>query len=247
MSGFVVAVRYLTIVPVPGAAQAPVQALGHAAAWFPVVGALLGVVVAMGERVASAALPPMLAALLTLTSWKLLTGGLHLDGVADCLDGLAGRDREHRLAIMRDTRIGTFGAVGLVLVLGLELAAIAELPPGLRSGALVAAPAVARAAPALLGRLYRAARQEGLGAAFGTGLGRSRALLAGAVGVGVAAAALGAAGVVAAAAALLVAAGLGRLMAGRLGGITGDVHGAAIEAAELAVLVTVAAWAHARP
>lgn len=239
--------RYLTIVPVPGAAPAPVPALGHAVAWFPVVGALLGVMVAVAERVASALCPPLLAALLTLTLWKLLTGGLHLDGVADCLDGLAGRDRAHRLAIMQDSRIGTFGAVGLVFVLMLQLVAIVELPPALRSGALVAAPAVARAAPGLLGRLYRAARPEGLGAAFGTGLGRGGMLLAGAVGVSVAAAALGAAGVVAAAAALLVAAGLGRFMTGRLGGITGDVHGAGVEAAELAVLVTVAAWAHARP
>ena len=123
------AVQYLTIVPVPGRAGAPAARLGRAVVWFPVVGALLGVVVALGERLASAVFPSLLAALLTLTAWKLVTGGLHLDGLADCLDGLVGRDREHRLAIMRDSRIGTFGAVGLVFVLMLELVAIAEIPP----------------------------------------------------------------------------------------------------------------------
>ena len=73
--------------------------------------------------------PGLLGALLTVTAWKLLTGGLHLDGLADCLDGLVGRDREHRLAIMRDSRIGTFGAVGLILFLMLEIVTVAELGP----------------------------------------------------------------------------------------------------------------------
>lgn len=247
MSGFAAAARYLTIVPVPGTPHAPVQALGASVGWFPVVGALLGVAVAAAERLASAVVPPLLAAGLTLTLWKLLTGGLHLDGVADCLDGLLGRDPEHRLTIMRDSRIGTFGAVGLVVVLLLALVAIAELPPALRSGALVAAPAVGRVAPALLAWLYPSARGEGLGHAFHAGLRPGGALAAVAVGIGVAGATLGAAGVVAAVSALGLAAGLGWFMTGRLGGITGDVHGAGVETAELAVLVTVVAWAHARP
>lgn len=247
MSGLAAAARYLTIVPVPGGGASPIQALGGSVGWFPVVGALLGVVVAAGDRVASAVFPPLPAALLALALWKLLTGGLHLDGLADCLDGLAGRDREHRLAIMRDSRIGTFGVAGLVFALVLALLAIAELPPGVRSGTLVAAPAVARVAPGLLGRLYPAARAEGLGAAFRACLRPGRVALAAAVGVGVAGLALGGAGVAAAAAALVVAAGVGRLMARRLGGITGDVHGAAVEAAELVVLLTVVAWTHGRP
>lgn len=237
----------MTIVPGPTAPAVSLQALGGAVGWFPVVGALLGLAVAAGERLASALLPPLLTAAVALTLWKALTGGLHLDGLADCLDGLTGRDREHRLAIMRDSRIGTFGALGLVLVLLLQLAAIAELPAALRSGALVAAPAVARVAPGLLGRLFPAARAEGMGVAFHAGLGRAGVLIAVAVGLGVAGVALGPVGLVAAAAALAVAAALGRLMTRRLGGITGDVHGAAVEAAELAVLLTIAAWAHGRP
>src|SRR5206468_3533957 len=113
----------------------------------------------------------LLAGLLTVTAWKLLTGGLHLDGLADCLDGLGGRDAEHRLAIMRDSRIGAFGALGLILLLLLEIAAVTEMPPGVRTGALLVVPAVARATPALLARLFSPAKQEGLGAAFGAGVG----------------------------------------------------------------------------
>src|SRR5436309_1201627 len=108
------------------------QSLGRAAGWFPVVGLGLGLVLVGVERVTSVLFPSLLAALLTVTAWKVLTGGLHLDGLADCLDGLVGRDAEHRLSIMRDSRIGAFGAIGLILFLLLEIAAVAELPAGLR-------------------------------------------------------------------------------------------------------------------
>jgi cobalamin synthase len=128
-----------------------------------------------------------------------------------------------------------------------QLAAIAELPATLRPAALIVAPAVARAAPGLLGRLFPPARSEGLGATFGAGLGRGGALAGVGLAVGTAALVLGSGGVVAAGVALALALALGAFMTGRLGGVTGDVHGAGVEVAELAVLATVAAWAHARP
>src|SRR5207244_542235 len=136
------------------AAPRGADSLGRSAGWFPVVGVVLGAALAAGDRGLSWLFPPILAALLTLTAWKLLTGGLHLDGLADCLDGLMGRDREHRLSIMRDSRIGVFGAVGLILILLLELTALAGLPAGLRWRGLVAAPAVGPAAPPLPARAF---------------------------------------------------------------------------------------------
>jgi adenosylcobinamide-GDP ribazoletransferase len=164
VSGLLAAARFLTIVPFPGRGHARVEALGRSAAWFPVVGAGLGIVLAGAERVASWLFPPLLAALLTVTLWKVLTGGLHLDGLADCLDGMAGRDRAHRLAIMRDSRIGAFGAIGLILFLMLEIAALGALTPAVRGAALLAAPVIGRATPALLARLFRTARADGQGA-----------------------------------------------------------------------------------
>lgn len=246
MFGLVVAARYLTIVPIPGRPHGSGGELGAAAPWFPVVGLGIGVLLMLTEKVTTLLFPTLLAALLTVTVWKVVTGGLHLDGLADCLDGLVGRDPEHRLAIMRDSRIGAFGALGLIFFLLLELAAVAELPPDRRWRVLLAAPAIARAMPPLVARAFPAARPHGHGAGFRAGLRVRSAVLALVLAAAVAFAALGLVAAVALAAAVVSALAVGRFMAGRLGGVSGDVLGASVEVAELAVLLTVSAWAHAR-
>jgi adenosylcobinamide-GDP ribazoletransferase len=247
VSGLVLAARYLTIVPVPGREDHGSGALGRAALWFPVVGLGLGGALAAGERVVAAVFPPLLGALLVVTAWKLASGGLHLDGLADCFDGLVGRDAEHRLAIMRDSRIGAFGALGLILFLLLEIAAVAELGPSLRWRALLAAPVVARAMPPLLACCFRGARADGHDAVFRAGVSGTAALGALVLALAVAAIVLGTTGVVVAALATAAALAVGAFMSRRLGGITGDVHGAAVETAELVVLVALTAWTHNRP
>jgi adenosylcobinamide-GDP ribazoletransferase len=246
VSGLFVAARYLTIIPVPGGGHASLEALGRSAAWFPVVGMGLGLLLVLADRLTSWLFSPLLAALLTVTAWKLVTGGVHLDGLADCLDGLVGRDPEHRLAIMRDSRIGAFGAVGLILFLMLEIVALAELVPPARGSALFAAPVMSRATPAVLAALFRAARPDGHGAAFQAGV-RPAAIAIGLV-IAVAASifALGGLGVAAGAVGLVAAVGLAFFLAGRLDGVTGDVLGAAVEISELAVLLTVSAWTYPR-
>jgi adenosylcobinamide-GDP ribazoletransferase len=246
VSGLVAAARYLTIVPLPGRPHGGGEELGAAAPWFPVVGLGIGVILVVTEQITVRLFPALIAALLTVTVWKLLTGGLHLDGLADCLDGLVGRDPEHRLAIMRDSRIGAFGALGLILFLLLEVAAVAELPQALRWRVLVAAPAIARAMPPLIARAFPAARPHGHGAGFRVGLRVRSAALALMIAAALAFLALGVVAAVALPAALVAALAVGRFMAGRLGGVTGDVLGASVEVAELAVLLTVSAWTHAR-
>lgn len=246
MSGLLVAARYLTIVPVPGRHGGSLERLGRAAVWFPVVGLGIGVALVVVEHVAVRLFPPFLAALLVVTAWKIASGGLHLDGLADCFDGLMGRDPTHRLAIMRDSRIGAFGAIGLILFLLLEITAFAELPAATRWRALLAAPAIGRAMPVLVARLFGAARPDGHGAAFHAGLGRWPAPVVLLIAVVVAALALGPAGLAAVAVAALVTVAFGAFMRARLGGVTGDVLGAVIEAAELTVLLTASAWAHVR-
>ena len=246
MSRALLAVRYLTILPLSRRSHAGLEDLGRAAPWFPVVGAALGLVLAAVDALTVRVFPPLLAALLTVTVWKLLTGGLHLDGLADCLDGLAGRDPAERRAIMSDSRIGAFGAIGLIFFLMLESAAVSELPHGARWRALVAAPGIARATPALLGRLFRSARAGGQGALFSAGLGRAAAPAALGVALAVAVAVLGWLGAVAFAVGVASAMAIGTLLARRLDGVTGDVLGAGVELAELAVLLTVSAWTHAR-
>jgi adenosylcobinamide-GDP ribazoletransferase len=244
--GLLVATRYLTIVPVPGSSPAGLESVGRAAAWFPVVGLLIGVLLVVVDRGSAWLFPQLLASLVVVTAWKLLTGGLHLDGLADCLDGLVGHDPAHRLAIMRDSRIGAFGAIGLILFLLLEIAALAEIGRAERWRALVAAPVIGRAVPPLLGRLFPPARSDGQGAAFRGALTRTAAPIGLALAALVTVLALGAPGIVALLVALVATCGLAGFLVTRLGGITGDVLGTAVEIAELAVLLTVAAWVHAR-
>jgi adenosylcobinamide-GDP ribazoletransferase len=242
VSGLALAIRYLTILPLPGGDHHPADALGRASAWFPLVGAGLGGLLVLADHLTTRVFPPWVSAALTVVVWKVASGGLHLDGLADCLDGLAGRDREHRLAIMRDSRIGTFGAAGLVLFLVLEVVALAEVPPPVRWRALLAAATIARAMPPLLARLFRPARLEGQGAAFAAGVSAGGAALAVTAALLIAFAALGVAGVVATLLAGLVGGAGAAFLARRLGGLSGDVLGGALEVAELVVLLTVLAW-----
>jgi adenosylcobinamide-GDP ribazoletransferase len=236
-----VALRYLTIVPVPAGAHVEPTMLGRAVAWFPLIGLGVGLVVAAGEWLSTALFPPLLDALLAVTLWKLLTGGLHLDGLADCLDGVVGHDPTDRLRIMRDSRIGAFGAVGLILFLLLEVAAVSELTTA-RAPTFAAAPALARAMPGLVAWIFPAATATGQGAMFRAGLTRARVIVALALACAITLAALGLAGLPAIGLAVTGSLVVGWLATRKLGGVTGDVLGAVIEVAELLVLLTVVAW-----
>ena len=238
------ALRYLTIIPIPGAAPS-CEGPGASAAWFPVVGLAIGALLVFVDRVTVALFAPLLAAILVVTAWKLVTGGLHLDGVADCLDGLAGHDPARRLAIMRDSHIGAFGAVGLILFLLLEIAAVTGIDARARWRALLVAPVVGRAMPPLLARMFAAA-PAGHGARFRAELGPASPAVATAIAVVVAIGVLGASGALALVAGVALTAALGAFMMRRLGAVTGDVHGAAVELAELAALLVVAAASPAR-
>jgi adenosylcobinamide-GDP ribazoletransferase len=217
------AVAFLTRLPVGSGRLSP-----RAAIFFPVVGVALGALVggaALGLKEHTA---PLLAGALAVALELILTGALHVDGLADSADGLAGRDREHSLAIMRDHSVGAYGASALTLDLltkAAALAAIEDLLP------VVAAYALSRAAPLPLAAALPYARAEGTGRA----LDRlspwiAAAGVALAVGVGMLAP-------VTIAAAALVTAGVWWLARRRLNGVTGDVMGAAVELAATAALV----------
>ena len=245
--GLVTAVRFLTLVPVPGRALEGPEALGRAAGWFPFVGLALGGFLWLAHRLLSMVFPPVLSALLVLVTWKLLTGGIHLDGLADSVDGLTGRDPQERLAIMSDSRIGVFGALGLMAVLLIGLLALAGLPQALRDRALLLAPAVGRLTPLHLARAFAPATPaHGSGAAF------LMAVTPVALGIGVVVVTL-VAGVVlwpwglgAAGVGIALAWNLGWFLSRRLGGLTGDGLGAAVEVGELGVLLAFAAFSHLR-
>lgn len=241
------AAAVLTRLPVAPAADGAAAAPGAiaAASWaFPAVGAGIGGIAALVLFVAAAlGLDPAPAALLALAAAGWLTGALHEDGLADTADGFGGgRDREAKLAIMRDSRHGTYGIVALVFSIGLRAAALISIPGPVEGGlALIAAHAVSRAALPMVMRRLAQARTEGLGALAGTP-GPTAALAALAIGILVALGMLGpvrgAVAVVLTGAAVAATAALARR---QIGGYTGDVLGAMQQIGEIVMLLVAAA------
>lgn len=242
MTRLLVAVAFLTRLPIPLPASLDGRAVGRSSLFFPAVGLLVGGLQAGAAFLLLKRLPDPVVAVLTVALGVLVTGALHLDGLADTVDGFGGgRDREHALRIMRDHAVGAYGAAAIALSLALKIALLATLTmfgtPGLRWIAL--APALGRWAPVLLGRALPYARAEGgLGQAV-TGGGTGTPELAGATLVALGAAAWlgGVNGGVAAAAALVATAGFGLLCRRKIGGVTGDTLGASVELVEVLVLL----------
>jgi adenosylcobinamide-GDP ribazoletransferase len=241
----VLAVRFLTIVPVPGREATGAGSLGRAAWWFPPVGLALGACLVAADHLVASAFPPLLGSILLVSLWKVLTGGIHLDGLADVLDGLAGRDAERRLAIMRDSRIGVFGAAGLVVCFLIAAGALDALPAGRHPAALLLAPAVGRLGPLLIGPLFPPATPgQGTGASFLEGLSPWAAPVTVAGLWILSAALLGHWGGLLLSLALATVLLWAVFLASRLGGLTGDALGSSVELGELATLVAAAALVH---
>src|SRR5688572_31081053 len=113
---------------------------GRASVWYPFIGLVIGALTWLVWNSALLIFPPLSAGVVTLVVWVTLTGGLHLDGLADCCDGLlASTSVERRLEIMKDPHVGAFGVIGLVLVLMLRAAALGSLTPASGFGILLAA------------------------------------------------------------------------------------------------------------
>lgn len=167
MRPFLAAFQFLTILPVR--ARFDEEHFARAPFWFPVVGLTLGVLVASADALLTrVGFSPLLASILSIGLLAALSGGLHLDGLADTADGfLSARPRERALEIMRDSRIGAMGALALFFVLALKCAALSELQGGIRWRALVLAPVAGRAMQlAVMNSLPYARKEGGLASVF---------------------------------------------------------------------------------
>jgi adenosylcobinamide-GDP ribazoletransferase len=235
---------FSTLLPIPHAAPIEGGQIARASWTLPLVGVLIGLAgAAVYWIVSRLALPGLVSAVLALTATLALTGCLHEDGLADTFDGLGGgATRERKLEIMRDSRIGSYGACALVMSLLLRTAAVASLAePAAVALALVASHAGARALLPGFMRLLPPARSDGLAADAGRPSRQSVALavLFGAaalvIGLGIARTLV--------ASMLLVAAFtiVRRLCLSQIGGQTGDVAGALEQIGEVAILLTAAA------
>jgi len=239
-----ISILFSTRLPLPHPTPVDGARLARATWALPLAGALIGVFGALAYGLAHALrLPPLAAAALALAATVATTGCLHEDGLADTADGFGGGGtREHKLEIMRDSRIGSYGATALALSLLLRFAALASLADAWSAAAaLVAAHASARAVLPAFMRAVPPARRDGLSADAGRPTPASAAVAAL---LGAAALAFG----LAPAAALIglvvlaaAAAAMGCLSLRQIGGQTGDVIGALEQVGEAAILLVAAA------
>jgi adenosylcobinamide-GDP ribazoletransferase len=243
LSGFLVATGFFT--------RLPIDTTGHQdwpladSAWaFPLVGAGIGLAVALAFLSAQlVGLGDWPAALLAVLTGLALTGALHEDGLADTADGFfGGHDGQTKLAIMRDSRHGTFGVLAIVLSLLLRVAALASLGDAIHAGlALIAAHAVSRAALPLAMWLMAPARAEGLGATAGTvrpPLVIGGAAIAAVIGLAALGPTRGTIGICLTGITLFA---FGRIAGRQIGGQTGDVLGAFQQVGEILMLLTASA------
>ena len=239
IADFRLASSFLTRLPVTLAEAPGPNALVRSMRLFPLVGALIGASVGGLDLLALKILPPWPSALLAVAFGLVLTGALHEDGLADCADGFGGgRDKEKKLAIMRDSRIGTYGTLALILSVCLRAAALAQLANP--AGGLIAAHALSRALIPGLMLVLPPASTTGLAASAGQA-GKADFLIAALIAILLSAPLLGLwlAPVVCVMA--LVFAILALLARRQIGGYSGDVLGALQQTCEIAVLLTILA------
>ena len=242
------AVQFLTRWPVRSRNQPAEATLAAATRYHPLVGALIGAISGGVFWLAHLVFPSSLSAVLATAASLLITGALHEDGFADTCDGLGGgATSEHALVIMRDSRLGTYGAAGLGLMLASKVLALAAMPPGTVPWVLIASHAASRSSAVLAIATSTYVRDGGIAAP---------------VAGSVAPDSLAFGGVTAAAAVCMllgvttpsvILAGLGGLAAGhlamralyerKLGGYTGDCLGAVQQASELGMYLGIAAAA----
>jgi adenosylcobinamide-GDP ribazoletransferase len=254
MRSFLVAVSYLTIIPISFGKAPSARVVARSRYWYPVVGFLVGAALGGLSEAVGLLNAPAAGAAMIVAAWVLLTGAFHLDGCCDLCDGLfSGADPEERLTIMKDPHLGTFGMVGGVLVLLGKFAALQTLlaqSPKRAAPMIVAAAVVARCLVLWMagGAIYP--REQGTGKAFIEGTSSGEGWLAALVAL-LAVVLTAAAGITNATTILvqtlvlyvpvfvsvfLIRQGCAR----RLGGVTGDCLGATIELTEAVFLLAAA-------
>ena len=235
---FLTALGFLTGVPV-GRGASP-QALGRSIPFFPVVGLLLGFLLAGADRLLGF-LPGAVVNGLLLVLLAVATGGLHLDGFIDTCDGLVGMKKPHeRWEMMKESRVGGFGVIGAVLLLLVKYAALGALPQ--RLGALILMPVIGRWVGVLAISAFPYAKPEGLGRTFKDAVRPGHFVLASLFTLALSLALFRLEGL-----ALMLGVGVlvlafGLYLRGRFAGLTGDNYGALIEAGEAIFLLLVIAF-----
>jgi adenosylcobinamide-GDP ribazoletransferase len=243
MRGFLRALQFLTIIRVSKDLEMTEKQLASSMAYFPLVGLVVGLILAGVWYVADMVLPSSVADVMVIITLVVVAGSLHLDGLADTVDGLAGgKDRERILAIMRDSQIGSFAVVALILVLLLKVVALIEVPADMKYRTLLVTPVVGRWSTVQLASCFRYARSgPGVAQAFTQFAGKKEFLVSSLITAVVVIGLFLWYGVLIVAIIGGFTMLFGLFFKRRIGGVTGDIMGAACELVEVLALLLLCA------
>ena len=242
---FLAALRFLTIIPLPGRREVSPEAVGRSIVYFPLVGVIIGLILVGLNWLLGWLLPPALVSVLLVVSLAALSGALHLDGFIDTCDGMAGgKTVEERWRVMQDSRAGSFGIIGVCLLLLVKYVSLNAVPDGWLMPTLVLMPVVSRWAMVYAVFAYPYAKPSGLGKVFKQGASWLRFTIATIITLVVAVILAQLTGFFLMLIIWVIVVVMAAYLKGRLGGLTGDTYGAINEVAEVCLLILVCLLAH---
>ncbi|MFC2001768.1 adenosylcobinamide-GDP ribazoletransferase [Chloroflexota bacterium] len=240
---FLAAWQFLTAIPVPWRREATPEDLARSMVYFPVVGLIIGLILAGLNWLMAIVLPTAVVNLFLIVFLVVLTGALHLDGFVDTFDGIAGhKPVEDRWRVMHDSRAGAFGIVGVVLLLLAKYVSLNSIPWSLMMATLIFMPIVSRWAMVYTIFAYPYARPAGLGKAFKQGASWSRFIVATLITFAVAVALVPLfqlTGLVVMFGIWVITVLMATYFKSKFSGLTGDTYGAINEVAEVSTLVLI--------
>ncbi len=235
---FLAALRFLTIIRVRTRREVALEELARSTGYFPLVGLIIGLILAGVYWLLHFILPSNVVSGLLLVGAAVLSGGLHLDGFVDTMDGIGGhKTTEARWQVMRDSRAGAFGIAGVFLLLLVKYAALTSVPSSVMIPTLILMPTLSRWAMVYAVFAYPYARPSGLGTVFKEGVNWRRLLIATAIALAVAIPLFRLAGLVIMLGVWLTTIAMAYYLKGKFSGLTGDTYGTINELGEVTVLI----------
>ncbi|MFA5089451.1 MAG: adenosylcobinamide-GDP ribazoletransferase [Candidatus Omnitrophota bacterium] len=237
MSSFLLAVQFLTIIPLE-IKEAGEDKIAKAMIYFPLVGLLLGIALSGINAIFSVMnFPSLVVSIILVVTLIAITGGMHLDGLSDTADAfLSGKPKEDMLNIMRDSHIGVMGVLSLISILFLETGLLFSLSAAVKTAALVLMCVLSRWSAVLSMFLFPYARTEGKAKVFIRGMNPKIFIFSTLIAISCVIAAWGVKGLVLLLAVTVCVYLSGKSISRRIGGITGDTLGATIELSEVIIL-----------
>ena len=242
---FLAALKFLTIIRMPRWREVTPEHLAHSTGFFPLVGIIIGLILAGSYWLLHHVLPWSVVSGLLLVGVAVLSGALHLDGFIDTFDGIGGhKPSQARRRVMRDSRAGAFGIVSVVFLLLVKYLSLSSVPESLVMPTLILMPTISRWAMTYAIFAYPYARPAGLGTVFKRGTDWRRLLLASGIALAAVIPLFRWAGLVIMLGVWLIALAMASYLKDKFAGLTGDTYGAINEVTEVAVLILACLLAH---